>query len=207
MHKTFYGVLISVILIVFGVLIMGVEEAAARDLPQQPTVSIPTVTGTPKGATIRVNADNEQINVRTGPGTDYDSIGVLIAGQVVPALGRSAGGSWIKIVYAGVADGVGWVYSPLVTLTQGGDLPVVEPPPTATPRVTPTINSTLAAQFIEESQPTRLPTFTAPPPLVVPTYVPVEPAGFNFGIPIGLVIVILGAIGLFGLLASFLRGR
>ena len=77
-----------------------------------------------------------RLNVRTGPGTDYDSIGVLIAGQVVPALGRSGGGSWIKIVYAGVADGVGWVYSPLVTLIEGGDLPVVEPPPTATPWVT-----------------------------------------------------------------------
>ena len=85
---------------------------------------------------------------------------MLIAGQVVPALGPSAARSWIKIVYAGVADGVGWVYSPLVTLIQGGDLPVVEPPPTATPRVHATINSTMAAQFIEEGQPTRLPTFT-----------------------------------------------
>ncbi|MBN2045151.1 MAG: SH3 domain-containing protein [Anaerolineales bacterium] len=207
MVKTFYGILLSIILIVVGLLVMGTGEAGARQFAQQPTVSVPTVTGTPQGASIRVNADNEQINVRTGPGTDYDSIGVLIAGQVVPALGRSAGGSWIQIKYAGVASGVGWVYSPLVTLIEGGDLPVVEPPPTATPRVTPTIDPTLASQFIVESQPTRLPTFTAPPPLVVPTYVPVEPATFNFGIPIGLVIVILGTLGLLGLLASIIRGR
>lgn len=207
MVKTFYGILLSIMLIAVGLLVMGVGEVGAREFSQQPTVSVPTVTGTPQGASLRVNADNEQINVRNGPGTDYDSIGVLIAGQVVPALGRSAGGSWIQVKYAGVAGGVGWIYSHLVTLIEGGDLPVVEPPPTATPRVTPTIDPTLASQFIVESQPTRLPTFTAPPPLAVPTYVPVEPATFNFGIPIGLVIVILGAIGLVGLFASLFRGR
>jgi hypothetical protein len=156
---------------------------------------------------IRVNADNEQINVRNGPGTDYDSIGVLIAGQEVAAYGRSAGGSWIQVAYPGVAEGSGWVYSPLVTLLRGGDLPVVEPPPTATPRVTPTIDPTLASQFIVESQPTRLPTFTPPPALVFPTYEPIDNTPVDIGIPVGMVIVILAVIGLMGLLFSLIRGR
>jgi len=207
MTRIFYGVLAAFAVLAFGLFLINVSVAQAREMGQQPTVAIPTVTGTPVGPVIRVNADNDQINVRSGPGTDYDSIGVLIAGQEVPALGRSAGGSWIKIVYTGVASGVGWVYSPLVTLLRGGDLPVVEPPPTATPRVTPTIDPTLASQFIVESQPTRLPTFTAPPPLVLPTYAPVPTSAVQIGIPAGLVIVILAAIGILGMLFSLIRGR
>lgn len=207
MTKIFYGIFASLLLIVFGLLLVNASAVQASEMGQQPTVSIPTVTGTPEGAVVRVNADNEQINVRNGPGTDYDSIGVLIAGQEVAAYGRSAGGSWIQVAYAGVPEGVGWVYSPLVTLLRGGDLAVVEPPPTATPRVTPTIDPTLAAQFIQAVQPTRLPTFTAPPPLALPTYEPAPQSPVQIGIPIGLVIVILGAIGLLGMLFSLIRGR
>ncbi len=207
MVKIFYGILIAGTLIGVGLLVFSVSNVQASPLGQQPTVSIPTVTGTPEGAVVRVNADNEQINVRNGPGTDYDSIGVLIAGQEVAAYGRSAGGSWILVAYAGVAEGTGWVYSPLVTLLRGGDLPVVEPPPTATPRVTPTIDPTMASQFLVQSQPTRLPTFTAPPPLALPTFQPIDNTPLNVGFPVGLVIVILAAIGLMGLLFSLVRGR
>jgi hypothetical protein len=207
MVRTFYGIVLSGILVVIGVSLLMSTPALASGLYQQPTVSVPTVTGTVVGAVIRVNADNEQINVRAGPDTDYAAIGVLIAGQEVSALGRSAGGSWIQIAYPGVEGGKGWVYSPLVTLLGGANLPVVEPPPTPTPRTTATINPTMAAQFIVESQPTRLPTFTAPPPLVLPTYAPAESSQINLGFPIGLVIVILGVIGIFGSLLSLIRGR
>jgi uncharacterized protein YraI len=207
MVKTFYGILVFSLMIVFGLLVLRVPSVQADVMEQQPTVAIATVTGTPLGPYIRVNADNDQINVRTGPGTDYDSIGVMIAGQISTAFGRSAGGSWIQVSYPGVADGVGWVYSPLVTLLGGGDIPVLEPPPTATPRVTPTIDPTLASQFIVESAPTRLPTFTAPPALIVPTFEPPQENSIEIGVPMGLVIVVLGIIGLLGALVSLIRGR
>ncbi|HAY85605.1 MAG TPA: hypothetical protein DCY42_12000 [Chloroflexi bacterium] len=207
MIKTFYGIVVFSLMIVFGLVFMMVPSAKADVIAQQPTVSIPTVTGTPIGPYIRVNADNDQINVRSGPGTDYDSVGVMIAGEVASALGRSAGGSWIKVSYPGVAEAVGWVYSPLVTLLGGGDIPVVEPPPTSTPRVTPTIDPTLASQFIVESEPTRLPTFTAPAPLIVPTFEPPVTSPVAIGIPMGLVIVVLGILGLLGALVSLIRGR
>jgi hypothetical protein len=130
---------------------------------------------------------------------------VLIAGQQVPALGRSIGGDWIEIAYPGVAGGIAWVYSPLVTLV--GSVPVVEPPPTPTPRTTPTVDPTLAAQFIVEIPPTRLPTYTPPGALVIPTFPAETLPGAPGRIPFGLVIVGLGVIGFFGLLISFLRGR
>lgn len=180
----------------------GSDEAAA----QQPTVDIPTVTGTPIGAYIIVNADQEQVNVRGGPGTDYSAVGVLVAGELAPAKGRSAAGLWVQIDYPGTEGGLAWVYSPLVTIFDAAELPIVEPPPTPTLRVTPTIDPTLAAQFIQELPATRLPTFTPPGPLPQLTYsdgAPIQPGG----IPIGMYITILGLLGLFGATISFLRGR
>jgi hypothetical protein len=180
---------------------------------QIPTGSIPTVTGTPVGA-LAVILDNEQgfINVRAGPSTvAYDIIGVLITGQQVPALGRSTGGDWIQVAYPGAPGGVAWVYSDLVEVR--GTLPIIEPPPTPTPRVTATIDPTLAAQFLVEVQPTRLPTFTAPPPLVMPTFaMSVVNTSANTGtglaaIPKALIIIGLGLVGFIGLLVSFLRTR
>jgi len=190
-----------------GLLLVGVSSVQAGDSRQQPTVSIPTVTGTPQGATIRVNADQDQINVRSGPSTDYDIIGVMIAGQTAPALGRSAGGSWIQIGYPGVEGGVAWVYSPLVTLIRSGDLPIIEPPPTSTPRITPTIDPTLAAQFVIDSPSTRMPTFTNPPTLEIPTYEVQEEVISTSTFPMGMLIVFFGIVGILGALFSLLRGR
>lgn len=181
------------------------EIAQAERLAQIPTVSIPTVTSSPIGASITVTREQDQINVRGGPSTDYPIVGVLIAGQQVPALGRSLGGQWIQVVYPGGPDGIAWVYAPLVEAT--GVLPIIEPPPTPTPRTTPTIDPTLAAQFIIEIQPTRLPTFTAPPPLALPTFADQSVGGVTQRIPMGLLIVGLGVVGLFGMLISYLSNR
>lgn len=178
-------------------------SAYARDRIQIPTVAVPTVTSSPSVATIVVTMEQEQINVRAGPDTEYPIVGVLIAGQRVPALGRTVGGNWIKIVYPGVPGGTAWVYAPLVTVE--GSLPLVEPPPTPTPKTTPTVNPTLAAQYLIEIPPTRLPTFTPPQPIVYPTFS--APTGERARFPMGLAIVGFGIIGLFGALISLLRGR
>ncbi len=196
------------ILAVFILLLIYVPHVSASKSAQIPTVAIPTVTGTPSGpmAVVKRDVDQEQINVRAGPSTyNYDIVGVLIVGQQVPALGRTVGGDWIQIAYPGVPSGVAWVYSPLVEVT--GNLPIVEPPPTPTPRTTPTIDPTLAAQFINEIPPTRLPTFTSPPPLVIPTFQSTETTAGNVGVPMGFIIIGLGVVGLFGTLISLLRGR
>jgi len=174
-------------------------------LAQQPTGSVPTVTGTPAGAVVTVNSDNEQIKVRGGPSTYlYPPIGVLLAGQQVPAIGRSPGGDWIQIVYPGAPGSVGWVYAPLVKLSPGANLPIVEPPPTPTPASTPMIDPTLAAAFIAPETATRLPTYTPPAPLIVPTFTDETPTAS--GIPIGLLIFGFGFVGALGVLISFLRG-
>ncbi len=191
----------------FALLFTGISTARADPVAQIPTGSIPTVTGTPQGVIATVKkGEQDQINVRSGPGTlGYDIIGVLIVSQQVPALGISAGGDWVEIVYPGVPGGVAWVYTPLVDLS--GPLPIVEPPPTPTPRVTPTIDPTLAAQFLVDIPPTRLPTYTAPAPLSIPTFTQGSAITSSGRVPMGLIIIGMAVVGLFGTMISFLRGR
>lgn len=178
----------------------------AENLLQQPTIALPTVTGTPAGVMVIVNLDQpDQINVRSGPGVLYNQIGVLLPGQKAPALGKSAGGDWILIQYPGVPGSQGWVYAPVVSLTPG-DLQIIEPPPTPTVSVTQTIDPTLAAQFIQTPIPTRLATFSPAPPLVIPTYTDYS-SSTSGPIPIGLVILILMSIGALIGLFTILQGR
>lgn len=178
--------------------------AAAVAAPRLQATEAPTVTGTPQGPTVLVP---EQVNVRNGPGVDYDQIGVMIQGQRAPALGRSPGGDWIQIHYPGVPGNVGWVYSPLVTLEGSGLLGVVEPPPTPTPRTTATIDPTLAAQFnLLDVTATRMPTFTPAQPVPQPTFAVQGGGQGTFGLPPILAILGLLVVGLFGMVVSILRG-
>ena len=208
MRKFVFVITFTISLIVGLIYLSFVADVKAELLAQIPTGSIPTVTGNQPGAIVVV-IDNEQgfINVRSGPGTvGYDVIGVLVIGQQAPALGRTLVGDWIQIAYPGVTGGIGWVWKDLVDLQ--GSPPIVEPPPTITPRTTPTIDPTLAAQFLVDIPPTQLPTFTPPGPLVIPTFESTVPSTNRPGnIPIGFIIVGLAVIGVFGTLISFIRGR
>lgn len=185
-------------------LVCLVNPVNAEVLSQQPTIALPTVTGTPSGVMATVRLDQEdQINVRSGPGVFFDKVGVLLPGQKVPVLGRTAGGDWVLIEYQGVPGGTGWIYAPYVSLSPG-ELSIVEPPSTPTPVLTQTIDPTLAAQFIQSPIPTKMATFTQPPPLVIPTFTDLSAS--TGGIPMGLVIfATLGLgilIGLFALIQS-----
>jgi hypothetical protein len=209
------GLLSKATILLYLVLFLGKWEAIHSlqvDLPVwarfQAQEDLPTPTTTvPQGMAVAtvIIGDNPEINVRSGPGVEFISIGKLQAGQSVPALGRSPGGDWVQIVFPDGPGGVGWVYAYLVTVT--GNLPVVEPPSTPTPRVTPTIDPTLAAQFIREIPPTRLPTFTAPPPLSIPTFTEQVVLANPQGRPILYIMVLLAVIGVLSALLSLIRVR
>ncbi len=202
-------------LLLFGlpVLLMLVLAAGAptqaRVLAQQPTGSIPTVTGTPTGPTVSVDPSLGQIDVYAGPSTsDYPAIGVLLTGEKAPALGRARDDeNWIMIQYEGVPGAVAWVYALYVSLSgaAGQPLPLVDVPPTPTPLFTPTIDPTLAARYLPVENATRLPTFTAPAPLAVPTFV--DQSQRTGRLPIGLLIFGFAVVGALGTMISFLRGR
>jgi hypothetical protein len=172
---------------------------------QQPTGSVATVTGTPMGTFVTVYTDQLFIDVYAGPSSyDYDAIGILVSGEKAAALGYSLDGNWIEIVYVGVPGGKGWVYGPLVSIS-AGSLPKIPAPPTAVPLTTPTLDPTNVAAYGLNLEPTRLPTFTAPAPLKLPTYAP-EGSGVT-KVPFGFVILVLALVGILGAVISFLRGH
>ena len=208
MRKSSTAILLGAVLIAVVILFAGFSPGQAEHSAQIPTGSIPTVTGTPVTAMVTVKDDgmNDQINVRAGPhSVIYDKVGVLIVGQQVPAIGRTPGGDWVQIVYPGAPGGVAWVYTPLVDVR--GNLPIVEPPPTPTPRTTPTVDPTLAAQFLVDIPPTRLPTYTPAPPLNIPTLPADSAASTGGSIPMGFLIIGMAVLGVFGSFISLLRGR
>lgn len=206
-NRPFCRRLILIVLILISVAfftLLGAPIAAqAERLRQQPTVSIPTVTGTPLGPTAVVNGDQNMINVHTGPGQNYPIIGVLVANQKAPATGIDREGQWVQIVYMGVSGNIGWVSASLVTLDKTP--PEVAAPPLPEPRSTPTLEPTLAARYMQVEAPTRLPTFTPAAPLIVPTYTTANRALDVTRLPVGFIIIGLGVIGLFGTVLSLLR--
>lgn len=199
---------ITIFILIILISILSLPQVVeGSPLGQQPTGNIPTVTSTPRGPYVIVNAltaNDTQINVRAGPSALTEKVGVLLIDQEANALGRY--GDWIQIEYVGADDGKAWVYGNLVTLF-GGNLPIVEPPPTSTPNVTQTVDPTLAAQFLITPDATRLPTFTEPPPLEIPTFSSVTENQGVGGVPMGLIIIGLGALGIFLGVIALISGR
>jgi hypothetical protein len=184
--KTFLGIL-TVAGLSMGVLLLPRQAEAYQDGPTPTGISV-TVTYT------------DPINVRSGPSTIlYPIVAQLNPGDMVPALGISPGREWIQVSYPG---GTGWVYASFVSIS-GGELRIVEPPPTPTAMITATIDPTLAAAFNVQPTQTRMPTFTPPPPLDIPQFTDANNQPSFFGAS-GIFILGLGLIGGIGLLVSYL---
>ena len=198
-----YKLVLVAVLILSAVIVFGSSKFVTNVQAQFPTVSIPTVTGSPQGPfVVVIGAEDEPANIRTGPNATYPKVGIMITGQTAPALGYY--GNYIQIVYPAAPGGKGWIYIPKAQLLNG-PVPLIEPPATQTPSITNTIDPTLAAQFSVEQKTTQLPTFTEPPPLLIPTFQEVSTNTVPGGLPIGFVIIILFGLGLFLALISLLR--
>lgn len=170
---------------------------------QFPTVNVPTVTSSPRGLYVVAIGDPENpLNVRAYPTSTSTRVGVFLVGQEAKAYGYY--GDYVMIEYAGAPNNRGWIVLSRVEVF-GGSLPMLQPPPTETPSITMTIDPTLAAQFIITAIPSRLPTYTEPPQLQIPTYPAVTGGTSTGGIPIGYIIITLAGLGLFLTLIAILR--
>jgi hypothetical protein len=203
-----WTVAVSIFLLFVTFISLQARPVLAGPLDQIPTGSISTVTSTPYGPVVTVRLDLEQpsVNVRSGPSTTYEKVGVLLLGQKAIAKGRSAGGEWILIEYPGAPGGTAWVFGLNVNVT-AGELKVIQPPPTPTPLYTVTIDPTMAAQFVVTLAPTRIASFTPPPPLVIPTFTVQSASDIQSRVPMGLIIIGLAAVGIFLGIFSFSQGR
>ena len=94
-----------------------------------------TITASPTPCQWALTADLNAF-VRRGPGTNYDELGALQAGETVAIISRDVTSSWWVIPFGG-RDG--WVADSVVSVNEcPSDVPVSTPPATSTPTTTPT---------------------------------------------------------------------
>lgn len=86
-----------------------------------PTPLPPTLTATPIliDGTLTI-----KVNVRSGPGTAYNTLGQLDAGAKVQVTARDSQGAWYQILYPAASQGRGWVASQYVTVAAGAEIPL-----------------------------------------------------------------------------------
>ena len=69
----------------------------------------------------------QKINIRSGPGTEFDSIGTLNPGDAVKLTGKDANGAWLQIEFPAGAgpEGKGWISAGFVQVNEVEDLPIL----------------------------------------------------------------------------------
>jgi len=83
---------------------------------------VPTIGGEGAGANDgNVAVVQQQLNVRSGPGTDFNSLGTLKPQDVVSLTGKDPNGAWLQIDFVSGPEGKGWVNAAFVQ-AQGVDL-------------------------------------------------------------------------------------
>ena len=116
-----------------------------------------------------VNAGENNVNIRGGPGTNYDIVGTLPAGQSLQIVGRNNDSSWWQVV---TSSGLGWVAAWVTTASDVDDsIPVVETPPPPEPTFTSTPTATFTSTPTSTPTPTSIPTLV-PQPSETPTSTP-----------------------------------
>jgi uncharacterized protein YgiM (DUF1202 family) len=180
-------------------------------LPASPTSPLPTATDTavPTAAASATEIPlaepiatfNQGVNVRLGPGTQFDPpIGAFAAGQTTQIIAQNPAGDWYKVRYFDIE---GWVVAAFVTVTGDTSTLPVDPGPLIPTRFSPTTTPTAIP-------PTSTPTETAVvlAPTVNATAVPLtsEVSAEAGGIPLEAVVGGIIVLLLLGYIGLYLRG-
>jgi uncharacterized protein YraI len=67
----------------------------------------------------------QQIHVRSGPGTGFNSLGILNAQDVVNLTGKDSNGAWLQIAFSAGPDGKGWINAAFVRAQGVENLPII----------------------------------------------------------------------------------
>jgi uncharacterized protein YgiM (DUF1202 family) len=93
-----------------------ITVAAGTQAPREAT---PTPAG-PTGSVI------QRLNIRSGPGTNFDTLGMLDPNQVVFLTGKNSTASWFQITYSNGPGGHGWVTAQYIQTDVSASLPVLD---------------------------------------------------------------------------------
>ncbi len=147
----------------------------AETQPPQATPLAPPgselVTLTPGLPANPMGATNVETHIRSGPGTDYATLGVLAVGLPIRLTGRNADKSWLQVEFSASPDGRAWIFAANVNVNPAVNvdaLPVISvpPAPTRTPTPSPTVTPT-SRPPTATATPTRRPLPATAPPTVM----------------------------------------
>ena len=89
------------------------------------TPEVPVIGGGPNPDDGNVAIIQEQLNVRSGPGADFNSLGTLNPQDVVRLTGKDANGGWLQIDFASGPEGKGWISAAFVQAQGVENLPII----------------------------------------------------------------------------------
>ena len=176
--RYFAGVLLAVI----GLFAVALSPLSAQSIPQ--AVRNAARSAARVSQTGVVITEDTRLNMRSGPGADFDIVTKLDPDDFVQVLGASDDGAWMQVREID-GDASGWVAAEFIRLTsveQEADEPPAERTddsfvllPTPTP--TPLVRSSAVATVTLPATPAATPTDIAPaaldgpalPPLLLPT--------------------------------------
>lgn len=143
-------------------------NAATNPLPAATATQTATVAAD-AGADPIAQVISDRINVRSGPGTNYQVVSSANKGAQLPITGRNQASSWVQVTVAGLNE-PGWVMASLTTLVGAlDDVPIAEAAAAPAAAAASTTGATAGAT-------------TAAAPVVAPS----SGTGFGYGITASL---------------------
>ncbi|OGN76210.1 MAG: hypothetical protein A2X25_08250 [Chloroflexi bacterium GWB2_49_20] len=97
-----------------------IQATGTDSLPTLGLITLPNGTPAPQASL------TQKLNVRSGPGTHFDSLGILPANAIVWLTGRNESGSWLLIDYPSAPGGKGWIIAGYVQAQDILNLPAVD---------------------------------------------------------------------------------
>lgn len=101
-----------------------IQDSVPPTLTPAFITSIPPTFAPPTAVTTSytVTATPYAVNVRSGPGTQFDELATMQAGSTARVIGRNASGTWWQVNYSGI---VGWVSSIYAVIEPGANIDAI----------------------------------------------------------------------------------
>ena len=110
---------------------VSVTNPSSVPVVSAPAPPVPIPTEAPPAQDVPYGVATDTINVRSGPGNQYTSYGIVSPGATAPIIGQNSDGTWwvVKIPTSVAPDGQGWVSAAYVDAYNASNVPVIQAPP------------------------------------------------------------------------------